>query len=336
MVSEDEYIKHEGAEIGFYVILGIMMSIILPLFVGFGLRGFEETFISGRPLAFGDILVTYLIYYILIVAALAVIVFPIMNLITIRRGDHPATQPNPRWTRIFTVSLIHNPEQGALYTLFRKIGFGRRKNLMRWSLSIINMLFIGTLIFGALGALSLTVPQAQIVGIPTGFQQQITPFTDVIFTAEPPAFAETGTMLFVFLLLMGVVAYIAARFNLGITFFFFVGFFIVCPLIGFGWLGFHNIVYAASDQARFATFIFGWLGSSMTLAFGTFILWYTWHFWNNIFAKLREIAPANEDVIFISWLIWGIVLVAYITVVFLIWRFGRKKKGLQGVPEPNY
>ena len=336
MVSQDEYIKHEGLEIGFYVVLGIIMSIILPLFVGFGLRGFSETFISGRPLVFGDILVTYLIYYILIVAALSAIVFPIMNLLTIRRGEHPATQENPKWWRIFTVSLIHNPEKGALYTLFRKIGMGRRKNIVRWTLSILNMMVVGTLVFGALGALSLTVPEAQIVGIPVGFQQQITPFTDVIFTAEPPAFSETGTMLFVFMLLMGIVAYFTARFGLGIAFFFAVGFIIISPLIGFGWLGFHNIVYSASDQARFATFLFGWLGSSMTLAFGTFILWYLWHFWNNIFAKLREIAPANEDVVFISWLAWGILLFGYIVVSFIVWRFGKKKKGLEGVPEPNY
>ena len=259
-----------------------------------------------------------------------------MNLLTIRKGQHPATQENPKWYRIFTVSLIHNPEKGGLYTLFRKFGLSQRKNPLRWTLSLFHMFLIGSIIFGFLGILSLTFPQAQVIGIPTNsVLQQVTETTQVMFAVEPASFSETGTMLFIFSLLMGIVAYFVAKFQLGIGVFFLIGFLFISPLIGLLWTFWHLAVYGASSSSLFFTFIFGWIGSTLTLAFGSVIFWLNWHTMNNLFAKLREIAPGNQDVIFIAWLIWGTVAFIYLmTIIFLANR--KRKKRLNQVEEPRY
>lgn len=340
MVSDTNYKKKEGLEIIFYITLGIVMAIIIPLVIGFGLRGFEESFVQGRPLSFGSLLTNYLIYFILILPAFAVIIFPISNLILIKKGEHPATQQNPNFYRIFSVSLIHNPEQGALYTIFRKIGLSRNQNYARWTLSIFRMFAIGTIIFVWLGIASLVFPQAQVIGIPGSVAQQVTPFMEVYFTAEPPAYAETGTMLFVFLLMMGSVSYFTSKFikdrKLAIFVYFVIGFLIICPVIGLLWSGFHNIVYAGSDQAKFATFVFGWLGSTLTLAFGSYIFWYLWHFWNNIFARLSDVVPSNEDAVFLSILYITIFMVLYFGIEIYAWRRKHKKQNQLETPEPNF
>lgn len=325
-MSDNNHQKYEKLEIGFYLILGIMMVGILPLFIGLGLLGFEESFIEGQPLTFGSLLANYIIYIPFVIIALSVIIFPIMNLLLIRKGQHPATQENPTWWRIFTVSLIHSPENGALYTLFRKMGLGRKQNYMNWSLSILRLFAISTIVFASFGTLSLIFPEAQVVGIPNTVFQQVTPFTEVLFTAEPPAFSETGTMLFVLFLLLGLNAYFVSKFKLGIATFFMIAILFITPVIGFGWMSLHNIVYAGSDQARFATFIFGFFGSLMTILVGSFIPWYSWHFWNNVYAKLNQIVPANEDVIFLSVVFIGIFAIFYMGFEFLNWKNKRKKQ----------
>lgn len=335
MVSEQEYTRHEGLEIAFFVLLGVFMTIVLPLVFGFGLKGFEESFVAGRPLQFGDILTSFLIYYILILGALfGGIAFGLVKILTIKKGQHPATQDNPNISRIFSVSLIHDPEDGALYTLFRKMGMSQKKNFMRWSISIARMFAVAIIFFGFLGLLSLSFPQLQIVSIPGKVLQQITPATQVYFTAEPPAFAETGIMLAVFMLLMGIVAYLVAKYKLGITMYYVIGFILVSPLIGLLWYGFHNIVYQNSAQAHFSTFIFGWIGSSLTLLLGSFIFWYVWHFMNNFFAGLVKVAPGNTDVTFYVFLFLVLFSVSFIVIELLAYK-RRKRKSLE-VQEPSY
>lgn len=331
----DSYQKKESVEIIFYLWMLAFRTVILPLAIGLSLLGFEESFVNGKPLEFGSLLASYLIYTPFIIGSIFLVIYPIANLIFIKKGQHPATQENPKWYRIFTVSLIHNPEQGAFYTLFRKLGLKKNQNFAKWTLSIIELSIISMIIFASLGALSLTFPQAQVTGIPNAVFQQVTPISEVLFISEPAAFSETATMMFLFLFLLGINAYICAKFRLGIGTFFLIGFVIICPIMGLFWQSIHSIVYAASDQARFATFVFGWLGSTLTLATASFIPWISWHFWNNVFAKMAEIAPGNADVVFFSWL--GIFSVASLYVGFKLWLFFKKrKKKEEGFIEPTF
>ena len=91
-------------------------------------------------------------------------------------------------------------------------------------------------------------------------------------------------------------------------------------------MGFHNIVYGASEAKAIATFLFGYLGSTLTLLSGSFIMWYIWHYLNNIFAKIAEIAPRNADVIFISILFLVLFTFFYLGMEIWAWQIRKKKK----------
>lgn len=324
MARDNEgFVKHEIKEITFFIIFGILVAIVLPVSLGFILEGFEESFVSGRPLEFGDILVTYLIYYVIILGGLIGLpVLKIREMYITDRGEHPATQNKPS---VFSVAYLHDPEQdGALWDLFRFLGYKEQKNPMRWSLSMFRVFIIGFLVFGILGILQLLNPTTfQAIGIPQ-LPFQVTETVEVLFTVEPPAFAETTLWLFILSILMGVNAYTSSRLKLGKGFYWATAFIIIAPIIGLGWMGFHNIVYGDSEQALFAVFLFGFLGSTITIAFGTWILWYVWHVDNNLFAKLREVVPSNEDLVFVSIIIWIAIFITYIVGEVIIRRVKRK------------
>lgn len=329
--ENESFIQHEIKEITFFIIFGLVMAVVLPIFLGFVLGAFEGSFISGRPLQFGDILVTYLIYYIIILGGLIGLpVLKIREMYLTERGEHVAKQSNPS---PFSVAYLHDPEiDGGLYSLFRYLGFKGDKNPMRFSISMLRMFVIGALIFGMVGILQTAFPQSQVVGIPQ-LPFQVTETVEVLFTAEPPAFAETTLMIFILSLLMGFNAYFVSKTRLPPAMFWFIGFVIICPIVGLGWMGFHNIVYGNSEAKLLATFVFGFVGSIITIAFGTWIWWYEWHFFNNVFAKLREVVPANEDIIFISLLIWFSLLILWIGTEIVLRRIKKKSSYKVAVPD---
>lgn len=327
--ESQEWIEHEVKEITFYVIFGIVMSILLPIFLGFVLKGFEESFIAGRPLQFGDFLVTYIIYYVMIIAGLIGLpVLKFREMTLTKRGEHVAKQSHPS---IFSVAYLHDPEvDGMLYNLFSGVGLRGKRNPMRWSLSMFRCFLIATIIFGGLG-LTQTFTDTQFTGIPQ-LPFQVTETMQILFTAEPPAFAETTLMIFVFSLLMGLNAYLVSKFKLPTWTYWIIGIMIICPFIGVGWMGFHNIVYGNSEVSLFATFLFGWLGSTITLLFGTFVFWYSWHFWNNVFAKIKEIIPQNEDVIFVSAIVLIALTFSWVVGEFMLRKYKKKHPELTAEP----
>ena len=149
---------------------------------------------------------------------------------------------------------------------------------------------------------------------------------DVFFAAEPPSFSETTMMIVVLSALMGFNAWLCSKFKLGQGAYWIIGFFIVAPTIGAAWMGFHSIVYGASEVSLFATFLFGWLGATITIALGTWIFWYVWHFWNNIFARLRDVVEVNEDVVFLSIIALVMLLIFWISIELIKKKLGNKNK----------
>jgi len=140
--------------------------------------------------------------------------------------------------------------------------------------------------------------------------------------------------------LLGVVAYLCARFRLGLAGFFIIGFLLVVPIISFTWAGIHGLVYSSSEIKLFATFLFGFFGAALTLLFASFIPWLVWHFFNNFFIKLKDAAiytnghlMPQEDKLFISLVIWAILLFIYLIIEFLIWRYKRKKYEKVVIPQ---
>jgi len=323
MSNDETWLKTELKEIVIYIFIGLILCIFLPYFAGFVLRGFEEN-LQGQAFNIGSYLGQFIIYIPLIILSLFLIMFPISRLIAGNRKDHPATRKKPNWFTSLTVSLIHSPEEnGALYRLFHYFGYKGKDNPMSWSISFWRNFFIAILIFGLLGIIQVNVPQLAVAGVPST-PQQITATSDVLFGAGLPSFSENGWLCFTFFLLLGIWAYVCSKLKLGLGIFFTIGFIIISPLMGLLWVGYHSIVYGASEAALFATFMFGTIGSMITLATGTFIYWLIWHFMNNFILKLIPYVAIKEDLVLILAVIWFIILVSYVS--FEIYFYNRKKK----------
>src|SRR3990167_9869711 len=102
-----DYFRHEILEITFYITMVLLLGIVLPIFVGFSLRGFEGSFVGGRPLEFGDIIVSFMIYYIFIVVALfGIPTLKIREMLLSNKREHPANQSIPHFGNY---AIIHDP-----------------------------------------------------------------------------------------------------------------------------------------------------------------------------------------------------------------------------------
>jgi len=331
-MGEEKWIRSEVKELIVYLAIGIFMLIILPIFGGFILRGFEEGFSSSFNVK--TYLGAFIVYFFLMIGALSLIIFPISRLIALKRNEHPALQSNPSWFTIFTVSLIHSPEEnGALYRMFEYFGLTGKRNPMRFTLSAFRIFIVSVILFGFLGILQLSFPQLNVAGVPDT-PQQITAISDIIFGASVPAFAENGVLLFVFFILLGVDAYICSKFKLGLGSFFAIGFILIIPICALFWMSFHGIVYGNSEIKLFSTFLFALIGLVITLLISSFIPFLVWHFMNNAFIKLSNVVVSNADTIFIAIVIWILILIAYISGEILAYRI-RKRRGINIPITPN-
>ncbi len=330
----DEYILHDLKEIFFYILLGLIMAILIPLFLGYTFGGFTESFVSGKPLEFGSILVTFLLYYIIIL--IGIIGLPTMKLIQMfvldRRYSQP-DQPKASIWIVFGTPFLHDPESvGLLFNLFNYFGKETAEKIMGWSRSILRMLIIGTLVFGTMG-LMFAIFKIHLGGLPQSFiLQQLSPAGKVFFSSEPASFSETTMILFVFSLLMGLVAYLCSRFKLGKATFFTIGALFIAPLTGLGWAGFHTIVYGNSAVSFMNTLFFGIAGCELTLLFGSFILFYVWHFWNNWFYKLLDLVTGQADILLITIVVFVLLLIAYITGEIIRSKVKRRKEFEPPIP----
>lgn len=331
MAKLTDYVRKEIIEIILYLFIVVFFGLVLPLTAGFSFKGFEESISSGL-LDLSDYLGTFLIYLFFLIPALFLVIYPITSLLVIKKGEHPATQPNPKWYRIFTVSLIFNPEDGMLSQISKAIGYEGENNLMRWSKNILRVLVIGIIIFGTYGILQTINPSLNVVGVPSEkpLAQQITVGSDIIFGSAIPSIAENGLLLFVFFLLLGIDAYLCAKLIkdkiLALFIFFTIAILVISPLMATGWMSYHSIVYGNSEASLKATWLFGYLGCVMTLLFGIFLFFLLFHFFNNLFIKLVKAIAFKEDIIFITALALGILLFLWITLEILLYIRRRKKK----------
>jgi len=329
-MSESKWIRNEGKEIIFYLMWSILLAFVAPIIAGLSLRGFSESFVSGSGITFGSYLGNFIVYIPFLIIALFVIIFPIARLLSLKENQDPATTPNPSWFRIFTESFIYNPEEnGLMYYLSDSIGLKGKRNFMHWSLNPLRVLVISILFFGIYGMFLMNNPQIAVSGVPQLTLQQFTPTSEVIFGSFVPAVAENGTLMFLFFLFMGIVAYFTSkhRFPKGVYFGFGI---LVCILMGLTWMSLHSIVYGNSDTSLIATFIFGFFGSFITLLTGIFIPWAVWHISNNAFRTLANLATVKNDVVLIVGVILFVITIIWIGIE--IYNHKRKKSNLS-IPE---
>jgi len=325
----NRYETHEYAEIGAFVVYGIIATIVIPLFVGFSMGGFSESFVSGRPVQFGDFLLSYLIYYIFIVGALLGIpILKLREMILTKRGEHPANQKKPE---MFNVAIIHDPVQdGALYHAFENAGF--KKNPMRWSINPIRLI-LGSFIFFSIVGIFQSVYSLSFVGIPQQAFQQVTKVGSIVFSVEPPAFAETLLILFIFYCLLSVVGYFTSKWKLGKGAYYFGGV-LMSILTSVGWMGLHKLIYGSSESALLYTGIFGFAGCILTLLFGSFVIFYIFHITNNLFIALGEVYSAvSEDIYLIAGLSLFLLTIAWIGTEISLYK--RKKQNQEKIIVPK-
>lgn len=304
-------------ELIFYLLIGIFV-LFMGTFSGFPLKGFQESF-TGGFIEVASYLGIYLIYMGFMIIALFIVIFAIMNYIFIKPNEHPSTQTNPGWLRIFTVDYIYNPEDSLLGSYFGLKASKILNNILR--VSAVSIIF-----FGFIGIMHLFFPKLAFAGVPN--LQQITPTSDVIFGSLIPAFAENGMILFVFFLLLGLTAFLCAKFikdkQLGKATFFTTAFLIVTPIVAFLWMKYHSLTYGNSEISLVMTFVFAVAGLWLTLVFGIFLPFFIFHFMNNFFIKLSELATVKEDLILISLIIWVLFTVSYVALEWLLYK--RRKR----------
>lgn len=329
MSENATWIKTEVKEIIIYLFIGLFLCIVLPYFAGFVLRGFEEN-LQGQAFNIGTYLGQFIIYIPLIILSLFLIIFPIARLAAGDRKDHPATRKKPNWLTVFSVSLIHSPEEnGLFYRAFHSQGNRGKDNPMRWSLPFWRNLVLAFLIFGLLGIVQVIKPQIAISGVPQT-AQQITAISDVLFGAGVPSFAENGWLYFTFFLGLGIIAYFNSKLKGSLITYYIFGI-LLCFVMGALWMGYHRLVYGSSEAALFATYIFGTAGSFLTLATGTFIYWLVWHLMNNLILKILPYVEMKEDLILILAVCWFVLLISYISAEIYL-RNRRKEKAKTVIP----
>ena len=328
-MTKNKWIPQEVGEISAYVLLGLIMTIVIPVYIGFAMGGFEESIQSGEAITIGSILGTYMLYYIFIIVALIGLpMLKVREMFITNRGEHPANQSNPR---LFSVGIIHDPQQdGLLYNAFDGLGLKGNKNPMRWSNSYLRMFALGILIFSIIGIMQLFTGFS-FVGLPQQVPQQLTDAGKVFFSAEPPAFAETGLILLVFMLLLGIGAWISSKFKLGKIGYYTMG--VVSAIISsIIWLGYHNIVYGSSSVAMTYTLVFGFVGCLMTLLLGSFIWFYLFHFANNFYIALGNQAIIREDTILFAIIGIAVYTLIYVSAEVLLYKYKKKKAPIESVP----
>lgn len=320
----DKYIKREILEVILYLLLGSLMIIFVFTGVGLGAKAFEDSF--NQSFSIDTYLGNFLSYIPFILVGLLLPLFALGKLFLLNKEEHISELKNPRYYHFLTVgSYIFDPEDGFLWFLSEQLGFKGDKNLMRWSKSILRMVVIGIILFGLVGLLLISFPKQMTFlrasDVPQITLQQITPASEVIFGTEPAAWSETMTLVFIFCSLMGLNGYLCAKFKLGKWGFFLIGLFIVSLLVGGIWAFWHFIHYQNQEATLFSTFIFGTVGSMLTLLFGVLLFFYLWHFINNFFSMMIElgISTIREDILFIGWTLWGILLASYLFLEFYLY-----------------
>lgn len=309
-----EWVRNEWREVLSYLFIpGLIMLIVV--FVGFALKGFEESFIQGEAIRFGSYIATATIYLFLLVPAILCVIFPLAKAYSIGKND-PVTTPKPSWFRILTISFLFATEENSLlYYASEQSGFKGKKNLFRWMKNPLKLIMFSIFLFVTFGFLLMINPQLAVAGVPPASVQQITGASEVTFGSLLPAFAENGTILFLFMLMMGGVAWLCAKFFAKTEYarwiFYSLGFLVVI-IGGFLWASLHMLVYSNSGIAYINTVIFGMVGLALTLLTGSFIPFFIWHICNNLFLILSKTVTIKSDVLFITGGILFIMLVVFI------------------------
>lgn len=216
--------------------------------------------------------------------------------------------------------IINDPEAG--YQPLTRIKYFRGWWMVLWSL----------LAFSFIGFLASTFNlESLFIYIVPSQQEQVSPIADILFNVEPAVSAET--LLFLALLVLFPISkYLFQKTGINMSVFWFVIVPMLAIFIGFCWMIIHT-VYDFDETKRFGTFVFGTVGSAITMYTGQAIIWWIWHYMNNLFYRLFYMADSgligNEWITTTFAIIWGSIFVVAIFSI-LIKKGTRKTRKVAG------
>jgi hypothetical protein len=147
----------------------------------------------------------------------------------------------------------------------------------------------------------------------TAIPQQIASSSKVWADSAFPALAETVLFAIPYSL---IVFWLEKKFKKSSPVLFWILALVVLPFVfGFLWMGFHNAVYGSDDVALVSTYVFGVIGTFLTMAFRSLIPFATVHFVSNLMLSLKKHGWfANDLTGFMLALIWIFCVLLFIYV----------------------
>jgi hypothetical protein len=313
-----------------FIIFGIVMSIGIPLFLGFAAKGFEGGFT-------GEFMSKYVFYYGLVFASILIIISLTVREIILSYKNKNVE--NFRRVTPFSTVILHDPmEDGLLGTLAKKTSKDENKKswfekAVRWITSPVRLFLLSVIIFSIVG-LGSGLTNTFFVKAPN-VEMQATETAQIYFSAEPASFGETMFHIALLALQYGLLLYFCRRINLSFAVFLMLALLILPVVGGLEWMAMHILRYGARETDLVTTFIFGYVGYDLTIASGSFIPWYVWHFDNNMFRKMfcytmdasgkctSQIA-SDEKITIITIAVLTLILIAWISVEILIAKSKKK------------
>ena len=157
-----------------------------------------------------------------------------------------------------------------------------------------NQLKLGLTIFPLLALLSVAF-KFILTAIPP---QTVTTAADLFLAVEPASSAETMIAVLVISLIYGIIIWLMRKYTtLSNIINFAIAGIITTIIGGFLWMGYHATVYAGSEVDLFATFIFGFGGTFITVLTGNILLWWIWHFSANAAIKMDELFSTDTTLV---------------------------------------
>jgi hypothetical protein len=232
-----------------------------------------------------------------------ILAISVLGILLFRIGQNNAPQ------KFF--AFIHDPEKGF---------FGNLKIVKSPMILAGISIFVFTII-GLIGAIKnvffVATPQIWAMSA-----QQISKTSELLFGIEPAASTETAlfifiTFLFLTILKLTLLKNVDFQKNKGA----YIGVVLAVSLaVGLMWGSYHSIRYGSVETNFLFTVFFGFVGSLLTLATGSIIPWWVWHFANNLFYQANLMFSDDRIIIFT---VLGLII---IVVPLLIYSLLKKKK----------
>lgn len=156
--------------------------------------------------------------------------------------------------------------------------------------------------------------------------QQLTEFANFWSYIEPAVTVESFLLFFIIGMELTILTLIFRKLKISNKILYTIASLIIFSVInGFLWMNLHRIRYGATEGSMLYTFFFGALGTFLTLALGSVIFFWVWHYTNNGFLALKLVYGKE---IFLSFSVIGLIILTIITIYF-IYRFYKKGEKIE-------